>query len=144
MRCPGTQVVVMVVMMGIGRNVSVGCSRLMVPRTRAAGGSPNKVVVGVCCGSSRGAVLRMMVVVLGQSSHHCAVRGDIDRVLMVSRAAHCCGDPQIGPPVAATVGWGRFGVAHGARRSVRLEHAVTFLTPSSVRRTILESPFKAK
>jgi len=144
MWCSGTQVMVMMVMMGIGRHVTVSSPRLMVPRTGAVGGSPHKVVVGVCCVSSRGAVLRMMMVVLGQSSHHGTVGGDIDRVLMVSSVAHSCGDPQIGPAVTATVGRGGVGEADGARRPVRLEHVVTLLTPSSARRTILASPFKPK
>ena len=142
--CPTTQVMVMVVMVGIGRHVAVRCSRLMVPRTGAAGGSPNKVVVRVCCVCPRGAVLRMMMVVLGQSSEHCAVGGDIDRVLMVGRAARRCGHPQIGPPVVTAVGRGGFDVAHGARRPIRLEHAVTLLTSSSATSTILASPFKTK
>ena len=144
MWCSGTQVMVMVMMMRTGRNITVRCSGLMVPRTGAVGGSPHKVVMRVCGGSPRRAVLRMMMMVLGQSSHHCTVGGDIDRVLMVSSTAHSCGDPQIGPPVAATVGRGGFGVAHGAWRPVRLEHVVTLLTPSSARRTILASPFKPK
>jgi len=84
------------------------------------------------------------MVVLGQSSHHGTVGGDIDWVLMVSRVAHSCSDPQIGPPVTTTVGRGGFGVAHGAWRPIRLEHVVTRLTPSSERRTILSSPFKPK
>jgi hypothetical protein len=141
MWCPSTQVM-MVVMVGSGRHVAVRCPWLMVPGTGAAGGSPHEVV-GVACGTPRGAVLRV-VVVLGQSPHHCPVRGNIDGVLMVSRAAHSCCDPQKVPAVSATVRWSGVGVADGARQPVRLEHAVAAFTPSSETRDILDSRFKPK
>jgi hypothetical protein len=135
MWCPSTQMV-MVVMMGSGRHVAVRCPWLMVPRSAAAGGSSYEVV-GVGRGSCRGTVLRV-VVVLGKCPHHCSVGGNIDWVLVVSRASHGCGDSQEVPAATAAAGWSGVGITHGSRQPVRLEHAAAAaVTPSSEHNTEL-------